>query len=283
MGAVTDRRTTSSTTITKTASLLLGEFSPIKEQQEEATTTTTTQPPSPSPPRDAFYDDVPDIVRVFALDYDRLYRSFCQRTALYAFNAVFKIWLVCIFAVDPSQSTLFKVFAIATFLFGFIFWSAHVIAAPHSWRGIAGQHVALTSTGIRYDRAYPSRETIHVRTCVCVCCVCCVMGGASLVGRFLSASFRSLTTNTNVVDVVGGKTQIPYADIKNITLHPPRLFESSLSVYIEPHHHRAKNAAFRAFILTGLFEADEFVHLVDQNRGIGPLGTLFGSERYDSP
>jgi hypothetical protein len=173
MGAVTERRTTSSTTITKnhhnttaTASLLLDEFSPIKEQEA----VTTTQPPSPAPPRDAFYDDVPDIVRVFALDYDRLYRSFCQRTAVYAFNAVVKlVVLVYIFTVDDafSSSTLFKVFAIAIFLFGFIVSSALVLTAPHSWRGIAGQHVALTSTGIRYDRAYPSRETIHVR----VCCV----------------------------------------------------------------------------------------------------------------
>jgi hypothetical protein len=186
MGAVNDRRTTSSTTITKnhhntaTASLLRDEFSPIKEQ-EAVTTTTTHPPPSLSPPRDAFYDDVPDIVRVFALDYDRLYRSFCQRTAVYAFNAVVKlVVLVSIFTVDASSSTLFKVFATAIFLFGFIVSSALVLTAPHSWRGMAGQHVALTSTGIRYDRAYPSRETIHVRVCAV-----CVIGGASLVGRFV--------------------------------------------------------------------------------------------------
>jgi hypothetical protein len=83
--------------------------------------------------------------------------------------------------------------------------------------------------------------------------------------------------HTNVNVVVVGEKQIPYADIKNITLHPPRLFESSQSVYIEPH---AKNTSFRALIVTGLIEAEEFVHLVDKNRGIGPLGALFGFERY---
>jgi hypothetical protein len=125
MGALAERRT-SSTTITNhqstaTASLLLDEFRPIQEQEE--VTTTTTQPPS-SPPshRDSFYDDLPDVVRVFALDYDRLYHSFCQRTALYAFNAVVKLGLVYICVVDTaSPSTVYKVIVISTSCSAFSF------------------------------------------------------------------------------------------------------------------------------------------------------------------
>jgi hypothetical protein len=53
-------------------------------------------------------------------------------------------------------------YSLLTMMLGFI---VHLsLTFQHGWQSMAGQHVALTSTGIRFDRTFPAPETFSVRT-----------------------------------------------------------------------------------------------------------------------
>jgi hypothetical protein len=141
--------------------------------------------------RDAFYDGVPDIDRVFALDYDVLYKDYVRGTiipltcwgligALHLYRVVayyfedramesatsymglFDDELPHHTMMDHVEAVL-RCFVAAGSLFLFVFWAGN---SSQRWRITAGRHLALTTTGVRMDFAYtyPSGNpmTFHV-------------------------------------------------------------------------------------------------------------------------
>jgi hypothetical protein len=157
-----------------------------------------------SPPRDSFYDGMPDIERVFAVDYALLHRRHLDDTRYWMGFCTMQIVLNTItFALSELYFSA-VISALLMVYFTYLLLNSLVVHRS-MWLDMAGRHVALTTSGtIRYDRAnaVPVPTTDYVRFfCFfavdvrlglgCLCCVAPrVCGGQELC--CVAASFQWL-------------------------------------------------------------------------------------------
>jgi hypothetical protein len=175
MAEAPSRPTTTTTTTTTSSAALLGEFRLLAENGKESEEKAAA---AAAPPNDAlFYKGIPDVERVFDFDYGLLYKNYVNSRTLMISAFSFQLYhLSGLSYVDlyhrdddyPSAVTivvwvvlsLLQYSLMIMILGGVVYLS---LTFQHGWQSIAGQHVALTSTGIRFDRTFPAPETVSVR------------------------------------------------------------------------------------------------------------------------
>jgi hypothetical protein len=172
--------TTTTTTTTSSVEALLGEFRLLaKNGKEEAEEKAVSAAPAPRPIiNDAFYHGIPDVERVFDFDFKLLYQNYVSVRTMMICTFSFQLYhlneqnYVDMYHRDddyPSTVTIVVWFVLSllqyslwTMMLGFIVYLS--LTFHHGWQSMAGQHVALTSTGIRFDRTFPTPATFLVRT-----------------------------------------------------------------------------------------------------------------------
>lgn len=118
-----------------------------------------------SPPRDSFYDGMPDIERVFAVDNTLLQRRHVHDTRFFVGVISLQIVWQAISIALSDQRTSTVLAALLVLLITYLSldrWVSH----RRKWLDVGGRHVALTTSGtIRHDRAnaVPVATTDHVR------------------------------------------------------------------------------------------------------------------------